>query len=465
MDCKESTQKIGELKNLNSQFDTNFVASKAEKVFEIQSKMKEAIIEFYGPSAELLKGMKEIFKIFDGDGSLRECVVAARNLLDSLPEVDRRKYVEKTYRLWLEEIKATHSKIDISKEFSLFSYYLPFHNSLMLELLFRSENKVVEINQIPRSLMFFFGREYRSGHLKIKKLHNAMEPFMEMKGGLVEIEDLTWDDDAYPKGLMANGLGLRQQGGILKIKNGSGQLAWRSNGTVILDHFCRGDIGEESGHLALFARSVDGSPYQCHGEIIKPSIGKGWCFSSSIFVERFIGEMPELGVVQSEKQVFLTREPENGSELGLPELDGPGEYYIYSEKDDTFKKMGKILGKTSVVGSAKFLPKDDYWGMDKVQKHQLNLAVDTKENPIDYKSFYHGIMILKKAENPNIGRISTGSECGIIIIDDPDLTFEEAKALCVPMDKRKGGIILYLKKWTEKGKYGLSRRRAEFVVI
>jgi len=75
-----------------------------------------------------------------------------------------------------------------------------------------------------------------------------------------------------------------------------------------------------------------------------------------------------------------------------------------------------------------------------------------------------GIAVVKKVPT-EYQKIGLDLEGGVIILDDPDFSLEEARKRVVPEIDRKGGIIIYLRKWTEKGRFGLPRKRAEFVVL
>ncbi len=75
-----------------------------------------------------------------------------------------------------------------------------------------------------------------------------------------------------------------------------------------------------------------------------------------------------------------------------------------------------------------------------------------------------GILWIKSAKSAK-GEIGKGMKNGFIIFADPDLSYEEACQLAARENEHKGGVILYLRRYKEKGFLGRTKNKTEFLEI
>ncbi len=339
-----------------------------------------------------------------------------------------------------------------SPEYSVYAFQqnLAETYSRMLAVIFyKDDNPTMEVdNLFP--MQEDFGRGIVNGHLKVNCDLDGTRSFAEMSGGTVEIESLT---DKNNKTLIASDM----DGGRLRIGHAEGSIAWRSSdGVISIDNFYGGSIADSSKDMSIYIKNLQISRRYDHetGKILPPEICKESSIRNTVFIENISGDFPAIDALKDEWNrsnnnfLFKVR-----SKKEVP--DSYKDAYIFEESTGNFLHIGQ---RKKADRDPRFYSMDE---IKKIKEDRLMYIHDTKNEPIDYSEIHGGIAVVKKADNLEIGKDMEG---GIVIIDDPNLSYEQASDMV--SKNNENIIVLYLRRWKEqKNRFSLPVKRAEFIEI
>jgi formylmethanofuran dehydrogenase subunit C len=327
----------------------------------------------------------------------------------------------------------------------------------------------IRMEQLPAALLKSFGKfwdggrieigylstegfkEARRGSMNFEGTYYTAEWFTEMKNGSVKLDEMYATNDAV------SFLGSQMEGGYIGADDIEGHVgANMRGGTIVVKSLSGGSIGNNAHGGTVFVKNFCADkkrPSKKFGgaELFYGSTGGTFIVDNISGEDLIVGGSKEATVLIKVKRSRIANNPGNGQ---WDDVDGHIIYY--DEEKDKFGKVNEPAGRISHLGYERGFVS----GFD-MQTGIYSLAMRQSDFESDF-SFMKGGIILVKAVGAcqNLGE---KMKDGCLIIDDPNISLEEARSRVAPRSKRPGGVVLYLKKWTE-GKV-FKKKKAEFVVL
>jgi hypothetical protein len=374
--------------------------------------------------------------IFSGGFNVTQRTDAFKNLLLELPKkVSEEPLMDLEYRLFSHRLMAdTNIELMLREKYQSNNIQEAYSciNSLFLERYLLPDQKL-RVSHLPPLLEPRFGAFLSKGEIEIDQVGD--DSFYGMSGGKVHVKR------AY------SGIAKRMLGGFLEI-----------------DQMQAGIVGQDAlgGSIAIQRNEA--------------FVGSPIARSLTVYIGVHIGPSSLYGSQYG--MLFINRAAfdfncENGLALSN-ELDNKHTQQNVGAFDLV---PGRYLGWRYDQRQDKYIPNPQG---DRIPKFDNNLksydgTFDADREYVNYNTHFTvfhgasphimrvngGISVFKKVgSNHSIGRLMDG---GIIIVDDPKISLEEArKRVCAD---RKGGFVFYLQHTKEKGNFGLTKKGAKFIKI
>ncbi len=365
--------------------------------------------------------------------------------LTKLPPFNKLKYLQFIRRLksFIAKQEITDKKI-VSKL-----------NSLFLNL-FLDENAEInlKVDELPSILQAEFGLGLNCGKIKIDQLY-CDRAFNRMQGGHVEVGQILGD-------ITNSQIAYEMKGGRLIIgkTNVLAVAQILKSGTLSIGEIENGTFGDSAmGGTAFVGNIKITATAKVYDHILTAASG-GTFIINNVDSPRKI----QIDINKKAHATVLIKSARNKIIYNQPLQP-----HIYSDRiayyDESSDKF-RYLHKGYQIYD---MEQDTMAYLTARPLENWIYRVKTQEfaRRIQYNLLEGGILIMNNADTFEIGK---GQKGGAIIINDPNLTYEEACKRVAPISERLGGIVLYLRKWKEKspgigGKIGMSKKRAEFVEI
>ncbi len=246
-------------------------------------------------------------------------------------------------------------------------------------------------------------------------------------------------------------------GGKVRAKEVVGSLAKDMiGGTIIACSLSKGFLGFNARGGTAFVKKYDLREVDpgLYGNEICSGAKKG-----TFFIENIVSDLPVSIRAKGDATILIKcrRRDIKNDDSSRNEYDANIIYY--DEIKDVFvrinPKMDGIL-YAALSSSRSRMYKD------------LRFINDLAKIKYDFAQMTGGIFVIENTgEAKDIGK---GMKGGIIIFDDPAITYEEACKRVAPITDRPGGVVLFLRKYQEvrpgaMWKFGITQKRAEFMEI
>ncbi len=301
---------------------------------------------------------------------------------------------------------------------------------------------------LPECLKHNFGLALTNINIRIDSLSgNAFE---YLSGGRVEIDSFKNTEGKTERSM----LGKKMVSGTIRVKNAEGIIGHEmENGTIIIDSLSEGNIagGGKGGTIYVKSFKTDIT------RIDEMSI----CFGASggTYLVNEIPDQAKIMIGAREKAIVIVRCRKNQifNNQGSWTFDGGVAYY-----DEGLDKIEFIDSKYQ----PQIINNEQEFVLTQAdpENPKIGIIPEMWSEDISFESASECVLVIKKIQGNEVGK---GQKGGIIILDDQAITYEEA---CQRVSKdRTGGVILYLRKWSEPKKIGKmpigNKKKAEFVEI
>jgi len=451
MNCTDLTQIIEEIRPLREEFLTKLEYSKLCDALLAREKIENLLGEYFSEFPDLSgdflgsimgKNFQKLAESIENDTPLHP---------DNIPVVYREfPATQREFDKVLKQLQREWRSGENTQEF--------LGRALVLFLaVYGKSKKPIKIkhDQLPPDVSLNFGKYLSGGNMEIDRLE--IRAFKDMFAGRVKLGEFNQDGADYPS------FAEKMMGGIIEVDDVSGNVGKEMyGGTIIAKNMHWGNVmtGAKGGTLYLknYLAEQESKQKMLSGAEICFGMEKGTCFIENVNLPNFMIGAKEGSTVL----IKGNRSSINNSHRKNAYATFKGEIACYDEEKDEVQfihSQHKIfnveLGTGSAVNFAvvKFVKWKQGIG-------KLNISDELKA--ITFSGMTGGIVFLSGVNDHS--KIGKGMKGGILILDDPKIkSVEEAKARVVPANQREGGVILYMKRWTE-GKM-FKKKRVEFVVL
>ena len=461
MNCSEITRIITDAKELNIPVDGLLQGDDAGTLVKQQELVEGKTREFYNEYPDLGQEFMDYVK---DDANWGDIVCQANSVTTSLTNTQFFESIHPAqswdYKMFLIKlVPLLESKGMLSENNRTYDRVIDFVNSAFLSCYPKKEGLVIKQKDLPAVLANkSFGLKL-GGNPKLHIDHLAGGAFFLMEGGEVYLENYSKSDITEH-----NFVATAMLGGYLNIENINAELIGQimigqimTGGTISIGNLNNGALGTRMEGGTIFVKD-----YYLGENLKRGPKGVGVC-QNATGGTCVIGNIPghQFELQGLDRATILVKSPRN--KVGNEKSNRyNGWLACYDETLDQFESAGAKLP---------FCYEDWQSGMPKLAQgcyeglHILKFPFRQQDG---YDWLYNGIIVLKQSGDSN--KIGRGQRGGAIIIDDDNISFEEACRRVAPRSERPGGIVLYLRKWEEPirkiGKYGFGKRkRAEFVEI
>ena len=325
---------------------------------------------------------------------------------------------------------------------------LPWVNSLFLRVFAQgAEPFSIDLKGSPAEPAENFGLFFGGGNIRIKEISG--EAFSGMTNGRVEIDSYLWQKEAK--------LADHMSGGQIVAHDVEANVASRmKGGTIVIDNLKSHSLGHlaEGGTVYVKNFEYGGDSFSQSHEMKQTAICPA-AEGGTFFVENIQTNQPCF-ISGRKGLVLMYKGKPNRVNISKNFLDV--KVFCYDESKDMFESVAENGFVLELNNSSDL---QNFFMLKKGENRDVaSVSLGDNFGYTDFSEMGEGILIVKELKINHLGEGMTG---GIIIIDDPELSLEEARSRV--SSRRDGGVILYLKKWTERNRFGLPRKRAEFVVL
>jgi hypothetical protein len=310
--------------------------------------------------------------------------------------------------------------------------------------------KIARRDLRPYYLDESFGDNISQGYLEIDE--TCGYSFSRMSGGFVRLGSN--ELNSANSGAFATGM----EGGTIIAKKVKGDvLTHMKGGTAIIETAMSDEILTNCQGGTCFIKNLLPPVEGSESHLLR---GSALLFNDSEYGTYVIENMPKDNTWAMDAGISspLVLVKSKSSDIRIAKDEKALTIVCYEEDMDRFvTTLG--IGKINDIGDDPALLNSFCHMRAKGQVAKIRLGEKYNNFPY-FTDMRCGILIVKEAK---VEKLGIGMEGGFLILDDPNLSLERAREICVPQEERKGGVILYLKKWTE-GKV-FKKKKAEFIVI
>ncbi|MCX6809032.1 MAG: hypothetical protein NTW50_05215 [Candidatus Berkelbacteria bacterium] len=311
----------------------------------------------------------------------------------------------------------------------------------------------LEINftDLPEALRHKFGYVLKKGNLEIDRLES--EAFTYMRGGEVKLGRFGKQkpSDGYPK------LGEEMVGGRISVGEAGGNIGkGMKGGEIVVDRMSRANLATSATGGTIFVKK-----FEFNSEVDDTSLCFGAQGGTFVVNEVSPDAYFKIGAHEDTTVLVKCKKSQIESNMGLHSIFD-GQIVCYDEAKNSFQMINSSQNILHYSGLKSLLVQTQLDSGVYVLNRTQNSILSSTEKA-DFSLLQNGIVLLRDMDLLMFpDEIGKGQRGGVIIIDVPDLSYEEATKM-VSKD-RSGGIILYLRKWTER-KWGIKSKKAEFLEV
>jgi len=305
--------------------------------------------------------------------------------------------------------------------------------------LYRSGIRPVKIREDDLDLQSNarFGADFSGGNLEIDHIEDS-KLFLRMRAGRVKIGEVYsktgWTD-----------IGTSMRGGLMEIDQATATIgAGIQGGTIVVHALLKGSICPDAQggtvYVGDYSQAETDNVELCRGS------KNVTCLIGNLATKEL-----KIGSVGKGITALIKCKPDR---LKKKSAFGDRIACYDEEKDEIVPICLNMQIGTSLLR--------DFLTHVKFKEGIERMLVHDSKSDIDFSFLEGGIVFLN--ETLAVNNLGKGMKGGILILDDPKIkSVEEAKARVVSPQQRIGGVILYMKRWTE-GKM-FKKKRVEFVPI
>jgi hypothetical protein len=451
MGCEKLTKIIKAVKASEAEFSRSMRQFDCKSSVNFADQMKLAIAEYYELYPNLAADFLRLLQNSQTRDGLKEFAKSAAlnpAFIEALD--DRRQITDKPIRQQDYDRLIANLKEKYRTEEN-FGYLC--QEAIRLFLSVYKEGKPIKIKtrDLPALLAKNFGQLFNGGNIEVDHIYE--EAFNQMFSGHVKLQKLGAKHKLFPE------LGAGMHGGFIEAKEVSGGVGKNmAGGTIVVENLDYGTIASKATGGTVFVKnffleSKDGFMRQGGSEFCFGATAGTFVIENLGLGQIMIGAAKGATVLVKAKREKISNDSDNPTYQGYDAVIA-----CYDEEKDKFEFVNKAhqIDRNNIY---------DYRGGQQPYLrlkgiHELHMR-DIGDGINDFSFIYGAIVIVR-----NVGscrNIGSGMRNGFIIIDDPKISLEEAKSRVSPISEREGGVVLYLRKWTE-GKV-FKKKKAEFVVI